>query len=279
MSAPWQQVAEYGGVPVLVHDSIQVFDDRAADTIVVTGSHMGGPASLFGASTGAIGVIGNDAGGGRESAGTAGLEALEPYRVAAAAVGHESARIGDGTDTYKNGVITRVNRWALEVGVAPGMPVRRATELMVGWKPGERKLPAADEGHNTVIYREESPRVLAVDSASQIGDGLAADIVLTGSHGGAVGGKPLRALVAAAFFNDAGVGKDGAGLSRLPLLGQMGIPGVTVSSASAGIGHGAETYELGVVSHVNDTAGSLGVEPGMTAREATAVLVTALMGD
>jgi hypothetical protein len=62
---------------------------------------------------------------------------------------------------------------------------------------------------------------------------------------GAAGGVGVKAPVAAAFFNDAGVGKDEAGLSRLPLLDRMGIPGMTVSSDSARIGFGDETYRRG----------------------------------
>jgi hypothetical protein len=277
MSEPWRVVASYPGGDVLLHDSIQVFDDRAAGAVIVTGSHMGTPASLFGASTGAKAIVGNDAGGGRDGAGVGGLAALEPYSVAAVAVGHRSARIGDGQDTYDNGVVTAANRWAREVGVEVGMPVARAAELLAGWTPlADRPLPDVEEGHSRSVYRERSPRVLAVDSASQIGPGLEHDIVLTGSHGGAVGGVGVRAPVAAAVFNDAGVGKDEAGLSRLPLLDKMGIPGMTVSNDSARIGFGDETYQHGVVSSVNAAAAAAGVRVGMTAREATAAVLAAI---
>jgi hypothetical protein len=273
---PWRPVAEYPGGVVLLHDSIQVFDDRAAGAVIVTGSHMGTPASLFGAATGAKGLLGNDAGGGRDDAGVGGLAALEPYSVAAVAVAHTSARIGDGQDTYDNGVVTAVNRWAAEVGVTPGMPAARAAELLTGWQPpADRPLPTVEEGHTTTVHRAETPRVLAVDSASQIGPGMEHDIVVTGSHGGAVGGVGVRARVAAAFFNDAGVGKDDAGVSRLPLLDDMGIPGVTVSKDSARIGFGDETYRHGVVSSVNEAAAAAGVRVGMTV-QAAALMITAI---
>ncbi len=46
-------------------------------------------------------------------------------------------------------------------------------------------------------------------------------IIVTGSHGGLLGGKPETAVkhpVFAAVYNDAGIGIDDAGISRLPVL-------------------------------------------------------------
>ena len=277
MTTPWQQVAAYGGVPVLLHDSVQVFDPRAAGAVVVSGSHTGGPASLHGAAIGARALIGNDAGGGKDGAGTAGLGEVERYRVAAAAVAHDSARIGDGEDTYRHGVISLVNRWAAESGVRPGQPAATGARLLAGWDPGpDRELPDAGEAHRTIVYREQPLRIVAVDSASQIGPELVGAIVFTGSHGGAVGGVGVKAAVAAAFFNDAGVGKDSAGQSRLPIMDTLGIPGATVSNDTARIGYGDETYRSGVLSAVNEAAVKAGLTVGMPAREAGDVLMLVL---
>jgi len=100
--------------------------------------------------------------------------------------------------------------------------------------------------------------------------------VLTGSHGALLGGKPAHVLgvdAFAAFFNDAGGGKDGAGFSRLPVLDQRGIAAATVSNNSARIGDGRSTYETGVVSRINETARRLELREGMAAREAVARLL------
>jgi hypothetical protein len=110
-------------------------------------------------------------------------------------------------------------------------------------------------------------RVWAVDSASLVREGDIGTIVVTGSHGGLVGGRADRALrvdALGAVFNDAGGGRDGAGWSRLPALDNRSIPAATVSAASAHIGSGLSTHRHGVLSHVNETAVRLGVEPGMT---------------
>ena len=277
MSVPWSEVARVGGVAVTMHDSIQVYDPRAAGAVAITGSHTGVPASTFGAAQGVIALIGNDAGGGKDAAGIAGLAALERYGVAVASVSHDSARIGDGRDTYDNGIISAVNRHAASVGVRPGMTTAEAGLLLATWQPpADRELPTADDAHHVEVYREGVPRIVALDSVSQLGPEFAEDIVFTGSHGGAVGGVGVKHRVAAAFFNDAGIGKDEAGVSRLPLLDRDGIPGATVDYLSAGIGFGAESYEHGVLSRVNQAAARLGLTVGMTSIDAGTLLVDAL---
>ena len=118
--------------------------------------------------------------------------------------------------------------------------------------------------------------VWAIDSVSLARAEDRRAIVLTGSHGALLGGKPDHVLevdVFAAFFNDAGGGKDGAGFARLPTLDPRGIAAGTVSSNTARIGDGRSTYETGVVSHLNETARRLELREGMSAREALARLV------
>ncbi len=277
MSVPWSEVARVDGVAVTVHDSIQVYDPRAAGAVAISGSHTGVPASTFGAAQGVIALIGNDAGGGKDDAGIAGLAALESYGVATAAVDHDSARIGDGRDTYENGIVSAVNRFAASVGVRPGMRASDAALLLATWRPpADRELPTADEAHHVEVFRGRTPRIVAIDSASQITPEFAEDIVFTGSHGGAVGGVGVRHRVGAAFFNDAGIGKDDAGTSRLPLLDRDGIPGATIDYLSACIGFGAESYEHGVLSRVNEAAERLGLTVGMPSPEAGRLLVEAL---
>ena len=70
-----------------------------------------------------------------------------------------------------------------------------------------------------------------------------------------------------ALYNDAGIGKDEAGISRLPALDLRGIAAATVSAASARIGDARSTYEDGIVSRVNARAAALGLRDGVSARE------------
>ncbi len=95
-------------------------------------------------------------------------------------------------------------------------------------------------------------------------------VVVTGSHGGLLGGKAETALkydALAALFNDAGIGIDEAGVTRLPALDARRIAAATVAATSARIGDARSTYEDGILSRVNARAAALGIAPGMTARE------------
>lgn len=92
----------------------------------------------------------------------------------------------------------------------------------------------------------------------------AGEIVVTGSHGGLIGGDPalaLRVQADIAVFNDAGR-PDGPGLSRLPALEARGMAAVTVSARSARIGDAASTFHDGIVSAANAPAAVRGACPG-----------------
>jgi hypothetical protein len=274
---PFSVVAEIGDARIFVGDSVTYFSDLLLDDVIVCGSHGGATAALFGAAAGAKALILNDAGIGKEEAGISGLATVEPYGVAAATVGYESARIGSGRDTWQAGVISYVNRRARQAGVRPGMAAADAARVLAAWTaPAQRSRPPSPKDRPPMPIAEGSVRAVALDSASMVDESCVGVIVVTGSHGGTTGGRAVRASVAAAFFNDAGVGKDGAGISRLPLLDADAIPGGTSDCRTARIGDGWDTYASGVLSHVNETAGGLGLRAGMSIREAVPILADLL---
>ena len=85
---------------------------------------------------------------------------------------------------------------------------------------------------------------------------------MSGSHGGLSSGRfALQAAAALVVFNDAGVGKEGAGIAALALLEEAGRAACTVSHASARIGVAASSLSDGVISHVNRQAHALGLRP------------------
>lgn len=93
-------------------------------------------------------------------------------------------------------------------------------------------------------------------------------VVVSGSHGGLSAGRfALQARVALAVFNDAGVGKDGAGIAALALLDAQDVAGCAVSHDSACIGNARSTLQHGVLSHVNAAAAALGARPGLALRD------------
>jgi len=115
-----------------------------------------------------------------------------------------------------------------------------------------------------------------MDSITRVEPGDAGAIVVSASHGGgSSGGFALEVPLRAAFFNDAGVGKDDAGIAALAMLECRGVAAGTVAHTSARIGDAQDTWEHGVVSHVNATARALGIVPGERLRDALARLIGA----
>jgi hypothetical protein len=94
--------------------------------------------------------------------------------------------------------------------------------------------------------------VLIVDTIAHVKPADTGAIVMTGSHGGISSGEYAgQAPIRAVFFNDAGVGKDKAGMAALPYLDARGIIAGTVSHNSAAIGNAGETWNHGVISALN----------------------------
>jgi hypothetical protein len=111
-------------------------------------------------------------------------------------------------------------------------------------------------------------RVLIMGSITQVCAEDAGTWVVSASHGGVSSGEfALEVPLQGAFFNDAGVGKDGAGIAALDMLQACGVAGATVSHLSARIGDCQDTWDHGVVSHANAVARELGIVPGETLRE------------
>ena len=103
-----------------------------------------------------------------------------------------------------------------------------------------------------------------VDSITQLTDSDQGCIAVSGSHGGISSARyALAARPWLSVFNDAGVGKDDAGLAALAFLQSHGLAACTVSHASARIGEAQSTLDDGVISHANALATALGVEAGL----------------
>jgi hypothetical protein len=263
--------------PIVVADSITRIGPEAAGAVVVNASHGGVYAAYLAAKLHAAAAIFNDAGVGRDRAGIGGLDYLQEFGVAAATVGHDTARIGDGADMMAHGIVTHANRLAASLGVSPGQSCRDAAAALQQARQAHRAPPEALEAAFLLIA--EAPQVWALDSASLVLPEHKTAIVVTGSHGGLLGDRPETALkydVLGALYNDAGIGKDEAGTSRLPALDARGIAAATVSAARARIGDARSTYEHGIVSRVNARAAAFGLCEGISAREFVAGLRRAL---
>lgn len=260
----------------LVVDTSTRLGPEAAGRVVVSGSHGGLYAAAILARARVRAAIGNDAGVGKDGAGIGGLAWLDKLGIAACTVDHASARIADGADTLENGRVSHANGAAAALGVKAGMPCREAAAHLHRAHPYAGAVP--DLGEARVRIPASGHReVWALDSITLVRPEDRRSIVLSGTHGALLGGRAddgiLGVDVFAAFFNDAGGGKDGAGYARLPVLEPRGIAAATLSANTARIGDARSGYETGVLSRVNMVARRLGLDEGMSAREAVARLL------
>lgn len=114
---------------------------------------------------------------------------------------------------------------------------------------------------------DETARIMTVASCSNVGAGHRAQVVVSGSYGGRYNAFnaakwPVRAVI----MNDAGIGKDKAGIVGLEFLDRIGMAAATADAQTCHIGDGEHMLAHGVISHVNRTASALGCAPGESVR-------------
>ena len=119
----------------------------------------------------------------------------------------------------------------------------------------------------------QEARILTVASCSNIRAEHRSQVVVSGSYGGRYNAFnaakwPVRAVI----MNDAGIGKDKAGIIGLDFLDQIGLAGATADGQTCHIGDGDHTLAHGVISHVNRTAAALGCAPGQSVRDCAEIM-------
>lgn len=258
---------------IVIADTITKLGPDARGSVVISGSHGGVYPGYLAAKAGVRAVILNDAGVGLESAGIGCLAYCEARGIAAATVSHRSCRIGDTEDMIERGRISHFNAIAKQAGIEATDDCLSAAQTLLSAPIAKRDSDLDDsqysEAREVLELDGHKMRIVLIDSASLVLPEDAGQIILTGSHGGLVGGEPHMALRVDGFagiFNDAGIGIDGAGLTRLPALDARGIAGITVDVESAQIGNARSAYEHGVISKVNQCAKELGANENMRLR-------------
>ena len=121
------------------------------------------------------------------------------------------------------------------------------------------------------VAKSASSSIVIMDSITKVAAEDEGAIVISASHGGASSGEfalqvPLRLV----FFNDAGIGKENAGISALAMLEAKNVAAGTASHTTAKIGDSADMWDCGVISHLNEGAKDLGLTVGQ--KLSTAVL-------
>ncbi len=260
---------------IQIVDSATKFGDDCRGKVVVCGSHGGEYPAWLVAKAGCMAVILNDAGIGKDEAGIASLAYLDAVGVAAVCVDTMSARIGDAGNMFARGIISRANKVATSLGVETGQSCKEAAMCLASGVAPTTKPADYHETRTVLAGINGEADVVLIDSASLVKPKDKGHIIITGSHGGLVGGISAMALQVdglAGIFHDAGGGADGAGLTRLPALDKRGIAAATVSADSARIGDARSIYEDGILSHVNETGKRMGGKAGQSVGQFIAVI-------
>ena len=113
------------------------------------------------------------------------------------------------------------------------------------------------------ISQSSMGAIVLVDSITKIEPHDEGAIVLCASHGGLSSGEfalqvPLRLVL----FNDAGIGKDRAGIAALGMLQDKGVAAAMISHLSGRIGDAQDMWDHGEISAINALAAAMGVAIG-----------------
>jgi hypothetical protein len=110
--------------------------------------------------------------------------------------------------------------------------------------------------------------LVLIDSITELSELHLGAVVFTGSHGGVSAAHyALLINTTLVVFNDAGVGKDNAGIAALAILQAQNRAAATVAHHSACIGNAQDTLAHGMISHVNEHAAGLGLMVGQRCSE------------
>jgi len=227
----------------------------------------------------------NNAGIGKNQAGISGLKYYEAEDILACAVDHNSAEIGVAYDTWEFGIISHTNGLAEVLGIQIGDSVQEAVgkinqlfnkaTLTEVKKNSETPIDEKSENQCKVGEKKQvqthidGVSVTLTDSITFLNDDNAGDIVVCGSHGGLSAGEyAQKRRVKAVFFNDAGIGKNSAGVKSLESLSDAGILACAVDCMSAEIFNGQDILDNGIITVCNQLAKSKGINEKMTVKEA-----------
>ena len=121
-------------------------------------------------------------------------------------------------------------------------------------------------------------KILTVASCSFVRDEHRSHVVVSGSYGGRYNAfNAAKWGVCGVIMNDAGIGKDNAGIRGLDYLDQINLAAATADAQTCHIGDGDHMLEHGIISHVNRAATALGCSPGQNVRECAELMRSAIV--
>jgi uncharacterized protein YunC (DUF1805 family) len=269
---------------VILLDSLGDLQPDNTSPILVCASHCGdnGTFAQKLKSCHVNAVFLNNAGVGKNQAGISGLAHYDAEGILACAVDHNSAEIGVAADTWESGIISHINTLAENAGIKIGDSVQDAVAKIINYpsltqnnKNFESLSNDKEENTSKVDLKKQfqtqldGVSITVTDSITFLNESNAGDIVVCGSHGGVSAGHYAQKYqLKAVFFNDAGIGKNNAGIKSLDTLSDAGILACTVDCMSAEIFNGQDVLENGIISVCNQLAKSRNIKEKMTVKEA-----------
>lgn len=116
---------------VMAMGSVTFITTEHHGRVICAGSHFGRTSAAYSSRFDLAGVFCNDGGICKDRSGVSGLAVLDETGVPGAAVSTDSARIGDGLSTYRDGIVSAHNDAAARAGIREGMPATEAAILML----------------------------------------------------------------------------------------------------------------------------------------------------
>ena len=134
---------------------------------------------------------------------------------------------------------------------------------------GGNPLPSGNPG---------AVQVVLADTITKLSNTHRGHVIVAGSHGGVYAGWcAAKGGARAVILNDAGVGRDAAGISSLAFLDEIGLAAATADSQTCRISDASDMLAGGVISHVNRAAAALGCAPGQAVRDCADTMRAAAM--
>ena len=114
----------------------------------------------------------------------------------------------------------------------------------------------------------ENVKVITCSSSATATPECRGNVLISGSYGGEYNAfHAAKWGIRGVVLNDAGIGKNDAGIVGLPYLDKIGLAAATADARTCHIADGDHMLAHGRISHVNDAAARLGCEPGQSVRE------------
>jgi len=122
----------------------------------------------------------------------------------------------------------------------------------------------------------ENVAIMTVASCSAVREAHRSHVVVSGSYGGRYNAfNAAKWGVRGVIMNDAGVGRDNAGIRGLDYLDQINLAAATADARTCHIGDGDHTLAHGIISHLNRAAAALGCKAGQSVRDCAELMRSA----